>query len=309
MKKVFYPFFLSLTFLLLACGQKGPLYLADDGSDKPSKAILDVVTEQVDLAKPVLIQLNPLRIRGLKAQVTNPLAKDWDTVLASTKKETLRFVVFESDVLNDNTQKMVIGEVDQVNGQTLIPKGQYLRFREPEARYIEIPKILSAVKQYLKQNPNYQRADAPVDFIMDEQGFIDFYIQIKPKPRYRNKPTMIANKALLKEIANNYATPCYVYDAKQIKDNFRAYQAAFGNHAHEICYAVKANSNIHVLALLAELGAGFDVVSLGELLRVVKAGGDPKKVIFSGVGVVWCVFAWMFALCTQQTAAFLSSQL
>lgn len=95
---------------------------------------------------------------------------------------------------------------------------------------------------------------------------------------------MTQYKTTLINIANEFGSPCYVYDAKIIKDNFLQYQQAFANTQHQICYAVKANSNIHVLAMLAKLGSGFDVVSIGELLRVVKAGGNPKKVIFSGVG-------------------------
>ena len=87
----------------------------------------------------------------------------------------------------------------------------------------------------------------------------------------------------LASIAEQFATPCYVYSKKVITDNFAAYQKALGPKDHLICYAVKANSNIAVLQLLANLGAGFDIVSIGELERVLMAGGDPKKVVYSGV--------------------------
>jgi len=88
----------------------------------------------------------------------------------------------------------------------------------------------------------------------------------------------------LAEIAARVGTPCYVYSAAAILENFRAYDQTFGAMPHTICYAVKANGNLAVLRLLADAGAGFDIVSGGELFRVLKAGGDPAKVVFSGVG-------------------------
>ncbi len=72
--------------------------------------------------------------------------------------------------------------------------------------------------------------------------------------------------------------------ARAILANYRAYDEAFGDLPHSVCYAVKANSSLAVLALLAKAGAGFDIVSGGELFRVMQAGGDPAKVVFSGVG-------------------------
>lgn len=91
-------------------------------------------------------------------------------------------------------------------------------------------------------------------------------------------------KVAISDLVNTYGTPLYVYSKNNIESAFKKYQNAFGNRKHLICYAVKANSNLSVIALLAKLGAGFDIVSRGELLRVLKAGGDAKKVIFSGVG-------------------------
>src|ERR1700675_4681715 len=88
----------------------------------------------------------------------------------------------------------------------------------------------------------------------------------------------------LAEIAARVGTPCYVYSSATILANFRAYDESFGDMPHTICYAVKANGNLAVLRLLAEAGAGFDIVSGGELFRVLKAGGAPAKVVFSGVG-------------------------
>ncbi|MEO8052243.1 MAG: diaminopimelate decarboxylase [Acidobacteriota bacterium] len=88
----------------------------------------------------------------------------------------------------------------------------------------------------------------------------------------------------LAEIAARAGTPCYVYSAATILANFQAYDRTFGDMPHTICYAVKANGNLAVLRLLAEAGAGFDIVSGGELFRVLKAGGDPARVVFSGVG-------------------------
>src|SRR5947209_7361394 len=88
----------------------------------------------------------------------------------------------------------------------------------------------------------------------------------------------------LAEIAARVGTPCYVYSADAILTNFRAYDQTFGTLPHTICYAVKANGNLAVLSLLARAGSGFDIVSGGELFRVLQAGGDPAKVVFSGVG-------------------------
>ena len=87
----------------------------------------------------------------------------------------------------------------------------------------------------------------------------------------------------LTRIAEQFGTPCYVYSKATLARHFRAYTEALGGHPHLICYAVKANSNLAVLGLLARLGAGFDIVSVGELERVLAAGGNPAKVVFSGV--------------------------
>jgi diaminopimelate decarboxylase len=88
----------------------------------------------------------------------------------------------------------------------------------------------------------------------------------------------------LSAIAAKAGTPCYVYSAAEILENFRAYDEAFGEAPHTVCYAVKANGNLAVLRLLAREGAGFDIVSGGELFRVLRAGGDASKIVFSGVG-------------------------
>jgi diaminopimelate decarboxylase len=85
-------------------------------------------------------------------------------------------------------------------------------------------------------------------------------------------------------IAQTAGTPCYVYSSQSIADAYRSYDAALGDLPHMVCYAVKANSTLAVLSLLAKLGCGFDIVSGGELFRVLKAGGDPARVVFSGVG-------------------------
>jgi len=88
----------------------------------------------------------------------------------------------------------------------------------------------------------------------------------------------------LTAIAEQYGTPAYVYSKAQLLENFAAYADAARGRDALVCYAMKANSNLAILDLLARQGAGFDIVSGGELLRVIAAGGDPKKVIFSGVG-------------------------
>lgn len=88
----------------------------------------------------------------------------------------------------------------------------------------------------------------------------------------------------LEHIAATWGTPCYVYSRAALAAAYQAYEQALGAYPHLICYAVKANSNLAVLNVLARLGAGFDIVSGGELARVLAAGGDPGKVVFSGVG-------------------------
>ncbi len=88
----------------------------------------------------------------------------------------------------------------------------------------------------------------------------------------------------LETVADRFGTPCYLYARQQIEANWRAYAAALDGVAHRICYAVKANGNLAVLNILARLGSGFDIVSGGELARVLAAGGDPAGVVFSGVG-------------------------
>src|ERR1700722_4597589 len=100
---------------------------------------------------------------------------------------------------------------------------------------------------------------------------------------YRDQ-TLYVEELPLADIARREGTPCYVYSRASILDRFQAYQTAFGNVPHKVCYAVKANSNLSILKLLADAGAGFDIVSGGELFRALKAGADPGTIIFSGVG-------------------------
>lgn len=88
----------------------------------------------------------------------------------------------------------------------------------------------------------------------------------------------------LQEIAEQHGTPAYVYSETAIRNAYRSFDEALSGQSHRLCYAVKANSNIAILRVLAGLGAGFDIVSGGELARVLKAGGDPKSIVFSGVG-------------------------
>ena len=93
-----------------------------------------------------------------------------------------------------------------------------------------------------------------------------------------------AERVPLTEIAERFGTPCYIYSRAALEDRFRAFDAAFAGMRHLVCYAIKANSNLAVLNILARLGSGFDIVSGGELARVIAAGGDPGKIVFSGVG-------------------------
>ncbi len=95
---------------------------------------------------------------------------------------------------------------------------------------------------------------------------------------------LFAEDVDLRHIVDDVGTPCYVYSRATLERHWRAFDSVFAEHAHLICYAVKANSNLAVLNVLARLGSGFDIVSGGELRRVIAAGGEPSKVVFSGVG-------------------------
>lgn len=101
--------------------------------------------------------------------------------------------------------------------------------------------------------------------------------------RYKNGE-FYAEEVPLSRIAESVGTPCYVYSYAALKDAFTSYRDAFSDVATLICYSVKANSNLAILKSFADIGSGFDIVSLGELIRVRKAGGDLSKVVFSGVG-------------------------
>ena len=101
--------------------------------------------------------------------------------------------------------------------------------------------------------------------------------------QYRNGE-LHAEDVPVTQLAERFGTPLYVYSRAALEQHYQGFVDAFGDHPHQVCYAVKANSNIAVLNILARFGAGFDIVSGGELTRVLRAGGDPKKVVFSGVG-------------------------
>ena len=95
---------------------------------------------------------------------------------------------------------------------------------------------------------------------------------------------LFAECCSVREITEQFGTPCYLYSRATLERHWQAFDHAFGSHPHLICYAMKASSNIAILNILARLGSGFDIVSIGEMERVIAAGGDPKKIVFSGVG-------------------------
>ena len=95
---------------------------------------------------------------------------------------------------------------------------------------------------------------------------------------------LFAEQVAVTHIVDQYGTPAYIYSRAGLEAGYKAYEDALGDWPHLIAYAVKANSNLAVLKVLAELGAGFDIVSVGELERVLAAGGDPGRVVFSGIG-------------------------
>jgi diaminopimelate decarboxylase len=96
--------------------------------------------------------------------------------------------------------------------------------------------------------------------------------------------TLHAEHVALNQIAENFGTPCYVYSKSALTQAFERFDAGFKGTNHLVCFAVKSNPSLAILNLFAKLGAGFDIVSGGELARVIAAGGDPSKVVFSGVG-------------------------
>jgi diaminopimelate decarboxylase len=95
---------------------------------------------------------------------------------------------------------------------------------------------------------------------------------------------LYAEDIAVADIAAEFGTPCYVYSRATLERHWKAFDEAFNNQPHLICYAVKANSNLALLNVLARMGSGFDIVSIGEYQRVIKAGGAPEKIVFSGVG-------------------------
>ncbi|PPD45064.1 MAG: diaminopimelate decarboxylase [Methylobacter sp.] len=95
---------------------------------------------------------------------------------------------------------------------------------------------------------------------------------------------LFAEDVAVQDIVYKFGSPCYIYSRATLERHWKAFDGAFGNMPHLVCYAVKANSNLGLLNVLARLGSGFDIVSLGEMERVLAAGGDAKKIVFSGVG-------------------------
>ena len=108
--------------------------------------------------------------------------------------------------------------------------------------------------------------------------------------QYRDEQ-LFAEDVSVQKISDQVGTPAYVYSRATVERHWKAFDNAFGDRPHLVCYAVKANSNIAVLNVLARLGSGFDIVSIGELERVLKAGGVPEKIVFSGVANVTMKFA------------------
>ena len=100
--------------------------------------------------------------------------------------------------------------------------------------------------------------------------------------QYKNN-LLMAEDVVVNEIAERFGTPLYIYSRATLERHWHAFDKAFGEHPHLICFAVKSNPNIAILQVMAQLGSGFDIVSQGELERVLAAGGDAAKIVFSGV--------------------------
>lgn len=103
-------------------------------------------------------------------------------------------------------------------------------------------------------------------------------------PFYYQNDELFAEGTKVSAIAEEYGTPCYIYSKNKILENVKAFTDSLLNTPHRICYAVKANSNLAILNILNKLKIGFDIVSIGELERILAVGADPKKIVFSGVG-------------------------
>src|ERR1700726_1525551 len=100
---------------------------------------------------------------------------------------------------------------------------------------------------------------------------------------YRNDE-LFAEDIPMRELARRFGTPFYVYSARTLRRHYRVFDEAFAGTDHLICYAMKTLSNLSVLKMFASMGSGFDIVSVGELMRCLRAGADPRKIVFSGVG-------------------------
>src|SRR6266481_5349114 len=100
---------------------------------------------------------------------------------------------------------------------------------------------------------------------------------------YRNDE-LFAEDVPMRELARRFGTPFYVYSARTLRRHFRVFDEAFSGADHLICYAMKALSTLSILKLFVAMGSGFDIVSVGELMRCLRAGADPRKIVFSGVG-------------------------
>ena len=95
---------------------------------------------------------------------------------------------------------------------------------------------------------------------------------------------LFAEGVPIRRIAREVGTPAYIYSLATLRRHYRVFDQAFASVPHLVCFSVKSNSNLAVLRAFAKEGSGFDIVSGGELFRALKAGADPKKVVFSGVG-------------------------
>src|SRR5579864_8243787 len=100
---------------------------------------------------------------------------------------------------------------------------------------------------------------------------------------YRNDE-LFAEEVAISDLAARFGTPLYVYSTRTLRRHYRVMDEAFAGTDHLICYAMKALSNLSILKLFASMGSGFDIVSVGEMMRCLRAGADPRKIVFSGVG-------------------------
>ncbi len=185
MKPIAYPLFLLLAAGLSACGQKGPLFLADEQTSETEKPIIVIDNPNADI-QPDFVEINPLIISGQLTELNENTAAGWEAVLAPVEESSnlIRYVVFMTSPIAQPTPtfSMLIGNAQKkiIKGQTRkrLTGGNYLRFRSLERGVDQIPTLINRVNSYLAANPHLKQGSAN-DFIIENEQLIDLYISVE----------------------------------------------------------------------------------------------------------------------------------